>query len=299
MIITRLTGGLGNQMFQYAVARSLSIIKQTDFKMDVSGFGLFKPTAPPRRYELGHFNIIENFAQKREIHKFTKRPLFYRFVRRIFPFSNNIYPYNTFRYYTEKKWFIYDPHIFELQGNIYLDGYWQSEKYFKNIKDVIKEEFTVKTEPDEENKILLNKIRNCNAVAVHIRRGDYVENPCYFGLSDSDYYKKGVDLIGKRVADPHFFVFSDDIKWTKENLKIGFPTTCVTYNGENKGYEDLRLMSNCKHFIIANSSFSWWGAWLSESKNKIVIAPKKWYKEKDKKEWIDTKDLIPEGWIRI
>jgi len=293
-MITKLIGGLGNQMFQYAVARSLSVIKQTGFKMDVSGFELVKPPYTPRRYELNYFSIIENFASNEEIQMFKgKKANLSVFLGKIFSILQN----HTYHYYSEKK-FNYDPDVFELKGNIYLDGYWQTKKYFKNIKYIIKNDFTVKTEPDEKNKELINKIKNCNAVSVHVRRGDYVEVPLtssIHGTCGLDYYKKSIDLITERINNPHFFIFSDDTKWTKENLKIGFPTTYVTHNGPDKGYEDLRLMSNCRHFIIANSSFSWWGAWLSDNLDKIVLAPERWFM----KEGMDTKDLIPEGWIKV
>ncbi|PKM92335.1 MAG: alpha-1,2-fucosyltransferase [Euryarchaeota archaeon HGW-Euryarchaeota-1] len=294
MIITKLIGGLGNQMFQYAIARSLSVIKQTDFKMDISGFELIKPPYTPRRYELNNFNIIENFADSKEIQRFNgKKAHLSIFLGKIFPILQNY----TYHYYGEKQ-FNYNPDVFKLKGNIYLDGYWQTEKYFKNIEDVIRRDFTVKTEPDEKNKDLLNKIKNCNGVAVHVRRGDYAEVPLtssIHGICGLDYYKKSVDLIAEKADKPHFFVFSDDMEWTKENLKIDFPVTYLSHNRPDKGHEDLRLMSNCRHFIIANSSFSWWGAWLSNNPDKIVLAPERWFK----KEGMDTNDLIPDGWMRV
>ena len=299
MIITKLIGGLGNQMFQYAVARSLSVIKQTDFKIDISGFELVKPPYTPRRYELNHFNIVENFASKREIKMVHRKEYLSSFLERIFPLQKFPFLQNhTYHCYGEKKWFNYDQDIFKLKGDIYLDGYWQTEKYFKNIEDIIRRDFTVKTEPDEKNKDILNEIKNCNAVSVHVRRGDYVTSPLTSSIHDTcslDYYKKCIDLIAEKADKSHFFIFSDDAKWTKENLKIDFPTTYIAHNGPDKGYEDLRLMSNCRHFIIANSSFSWWGAWLSNNPNKIVLAPERWFR----KECMDTNDLIPEGWTIV
>jgi hypothetical protein len=288
MIITKLIGGIGNQMFQYAIARSIAYTNQTDFKMDITGF----ETYTLREYELGHFNIIEHFAKNEEIQRYKEKKSFCTaFFGKLFP---NLQDY---RYYKEKRTFHYDPGVFKLKGNVYLDGYWQTEKYFKSVGDIIKNDFTVKTEPDEKNRALLDNIKNCNAVAVHIRRGDYVLDPQISsrrGTCSLNYYRKSVDIIAKRISDPHFFVFSDDPKWTKENIKIDFPTTYITHNEPNKGYEDLRLMRHCNHFIIANSSFSWWGAWLSRNSDKMVLAPKRW-----KKDGTDTKDLIPGGWLRI
>jgi hypothetical protein len=275
-------------MFQYAIARSIAYTNQTDFKIDITGF----KTYSLREYELDHFNIIEHFATTEEIQRYKEKKSFCTaFWGKLFPNSQD------YRYYKEKA-FHYDPGIFKLKGDIYLDGYWQTEKYFKDIEDIIKNDFTVKTEPDEKNRDLFDQIKNCNAVAVHIRRGDYVMDPqteSILGSCSLDYYRKCVDIITKRISDPHFFVFSDDPKWTIENIKIDFSTTYSSHNGPNKGYEDLRLMSHCKHFIIANSSFSWWGAWLSDNADKIVLAPKRWLRKED----INTKDLIPEGWLRI
>lgn len=291
MIITKLIGGIGNQMFQYAIARSIAYTNQTDFKLDITGFESIKPPYTPREYELGIFNIIELFATTDEIQRYKeKKSLVTAVFEKIVPPG--------YHYYYEKKKFNYDPGVFELKGDIYLDGYWQTEKYFKGIENVILNDFTVKTEPAERNKALLYKIKNCNAVAVHIRRGDYASNPqasSSHGTCSLEYYRKCVDLIVKRVSDPHFFIFSDDSQWTIEHFKIDLPTTFISHNEPSKGYEDLRLMRHCKHFIIANSSFSWWGAWLSRNSDKIVLAPKRWLR----KEGISTEDLIPEGWIMI
>ena len=188
--------------------------------------------------------------------------------------------------------------MFELKGDIYIEGYWQTEKYFKNIEHTIKKDFTFKTKPDKNNQSLLNQIKNCNAVAIHVRRGDYVKNPVanrILGVCNLDYYNKCINLIIRKINNPHFFIFSDDPKWTINNLNIDFPATYVSHNGSDKGYEDLRLMSNCKHQIIANSSFSWWGAWLNNNPNKVVMAPKKWFNDLS----INTEDLIPESWVKI
>lgn len=295
LIITKLIGGLGNQMFQYAIARSIAHTRKADLKIDISGFELTGPQCTPRRYELNHFSIVENFANNKETQRFIgKKARLLTFFGKTLPILENY----TYHYYIEKKNFNYDQDVFESKGNIYLDGYWQTEKYFKNIKDVIKNDFTIKTKQDEKNNSLLKKIKNCDAVAVHVRRGDYVTSPLassICGTCSLDYYKKGVGIIVKRVHEPHFFIFSDDPEWAKKNLKIDFPTVYVTHNGADKGYEDMRLMSNCKHFVIANSSFSWWGAWLSCNPNKIILAPRKWFKKGD----VDTKDLIPKGWTRI
>jgi len=271
MIITRLIGGLGNQMFQYAVGRRAAHKHKTELKLDISWFK--NPEGAIKRdYLLNVFNIEEDFASKEEINKLKSKnrgllTLFY------------------------KK-------ILKINDNTYLEGYWQSEKYFKDIENIIRKEFTFKDKPDAANQKIISRIKNCDSVSIHIRRGDYIFDETtnkYHGVCGLDYYSNSVAMIVKKVKNPYFFIFSDDIKWVKQNLHLKFPCVYVDYNIGKKDYEDMRLMSNCQHNIIANSSFSWWGAWLNQYKNKIIIAPKKCFRDKS----IDTTDLIPQPWIKI
>jgi hypothetical protein len=282
-------GGLGNQMFQYAIARNLAYKNNDEIKLDIRWYKKYGL----REYLLGHFNIIESYADSAEIQKIKRSkkgsPTIFR---KLFL---NLFSKN-YLYYKEEI-FGYNTEIFKFKGNICLEGYWQSEKYFSDISDVIRNEFTLKTEPDEKNSKLLCQIKNCNAVALHVRRGDYLTNSVTSKILSTcslDYYSRCIDIIAKKIDNSHFFVFSDDLKWSRDNIRPNFPTTYVSHNGPDKAHEDLRLMSQCKHFIIANSSFSWWGAWLSSNPNKIVLAPKRWFKQN-----IDTKDLIPGGWIQV
>ena len=137
-----------------------------------------------------------------------------------------------------------------------------------------------------------------NSISLHVRRADYVTNPQanqFHGVSSMEYYNKAIHKIKSIISEPHFFIFSDDITWAKQNMIIDCPTTFVSHNGPDKNYDDLRLMSFCKHHIIANSSFSWWGAWLAMNKNKVVIAPTRWFNSPDR----NTKDVIPENWFSI
>jgi len=185
-----------------------------------------------------------------------------------------------------------------LPDHSYLEGYWGSEKYFKDIENIIRKEFTLKDKPDAINQKMISRIKNCDSVSIHIRRGDYIfdeKTNKYHGVCNLDYYLKAIALVAKKVKKPYFFIFSDDIRWAKQNLHLKFPCVYVNHNIGKKDYEDLRLMSNCCHNIIANSSFSWWGAWLNKNKDKIVIAPKKWFTDKS----INTKDLIPKQWLKI
>jgi hypothetical protein len=194
--------------------------------------------------------------------------------------------------------FPYDPNILKCNNHVYLEGYWQTEKYFKDIKEIILRDFTIVEEPDPRNKTMADQIRGSESVSIHVRRGDYVTNPttnAYHGTCSEDYYKKAIQIIKNRVHKPQFFIFSDDLTWVREHLDIGYPTVFVDFNGPDKDYEDLRLMSLCQNHIIANSSFSWWGAYLGSDPGKIVIAPKRWFKKTD----IITSDLLPESWIQL
>ena len=187
--------------------------------------------------------------------------------------------------------------INQVSPNAYLMGYWQSEKYFQFIEAIIRADFVFKQAMSNSNQLIANQIEQSNAVSLHVRRGDYANNPltaATHGLCSMDYYMQAIQHIGECVYEPNFFIFSDDIVWVKENLKINFPCFYVDGNYGEESYNDMRLMSLCKHHIIANSSFSWWGAWLNQYAGKIVIAPNKWFAHDT-----DVKDLLPESWVKL
>ena len=291
MIIVRLTGGLGNQFFQYAVARHLAEIHRTVLKLDISGFETYKL----HKYSLWSFNIQENFASPEEVAALSVRKqrivelLMTRALRR---------PPKSAPTHIREKHFHFDPDILNLPDSVYLDGYWQSEKYFADIADIIRQEFTVKTPQKGKDKDLAELMASCESVSLHIRRGDFVSAPQtnqVHGTCDLNYYFRCVENLTQTVKHPHFFIFSDEPQWARDNLKLPFSTTLVDHNGADKNYEDMRLMSQCKHHIIANSSFSWWGAWLCENLHKIVFAPIRWFADSD----INTNDLIPASWQRM
>ena len=290
MIITRLIGGLGNQMFQYVTGRRAAYINKTKLKLDIKGYEN-QVGMTPRKYCLDIFNIQENFASETEINKLKKNTFTQKVLKSIHPvFFNNSY--------IKEKHFHFDPDILKISDSSCLEGYWQSEKYFKDIEKIIHKEFTFKHKLDAANRKTISRIKNCDSVSIHIRRGDYVSNKqinTFHGICDLDYYNQAIEYVASKIKSPYFFVFSDDIQWTKQNLILKYPCAYVDHNIGKKDYEDMRLMSMCKHNIIANSSFSWWGAWLNRNPNKIVIAPKKWFKNKS----INTKDLIPQSWIKI
>jgi len=281
MIIVKLRGGLGNQMFQYATGRNLALRNNTKLKFDVTEL----ENDNLRSYELNVFYISGSIASRYRL------MLIRKFNKSIF---SKMLGQNYF--YIKQKTRNFDETILKKRGNIYLDGYWQSENYFKDIREIIVKDFTIKVEPKGENKSLLRKIENSNSVCIHVRRKDYIRNKKtkeFHGFCSLEYYNKAAKIIEKKVSNPKFFVFSDEPAWTKENLKLNKTTIYVDINNTKRSYEDLRLMSNCKHFIIANSSFGWWGAWLSNNAEKIICAPEKWFKS------VDEGDIVPKSWIRV
>lgn len=293
MVIVRLIGGLANQMFPYATARRIAHALDTELKLDISGFSIYgqRDDLEFRRYSLGVFNIQENFATEEEIRRLTvaqkgwMRKLLKKKARR--PPS-----------YIKEKQYHFDPSIMDLQGDIYLAGNWNSSRYFEDIDFILWREFTFKEEPTGKNRECLDKIKDFESVSIHVRRGDYVTNAKVnqvHGICDLDYYKKSIAAVAERVENPHFFIFSDDVAWTRKNLIIDFPYTIVDHNTTLAGHEDMRLMSQCKHNIIANSGFSWWAAWLNKNPDKLVIAPQKWFNT----EKYDTSSLIPAAWHRV
>lgn len=295
MIIVQLIGGLGNQMFQYATARAMACRNNMVLKLDIMGIEHVK-NGTPRKYELGVFNSVQNFATRDEIDKLRNltKHRFMRLARRI---VGREIPFCRSSYVIESQ-FQFDPSILTLLDSVYMQGYLASEKYFIDAQETILRDFTIKFEPTGFNRELANDILTKEAVSIHIRRGDYITDSKinkFHGTCSSEYYREAVNLIAKSVKQPHFFVFSNDPKWVMENFALNYPVTYVNHNGPEKGYEDLRLMNMCKYHIIANSSFSWWGAWLSQNHGKIVIAPKKWFNDPS----INTNDLIPDGWLRL
>lgn len=287
-IITRLIGGLGNQLFQYAAARALALRHGGSVKLDLSGFESYGL----RRYELGSYPIAASEASADELAAVAAPPpsgLVARIVARLSGPNPSHY---------REPHFHFDPNLSRQALPLYIDGYWQSERYFADAREPLVRELTPRDPLEPDNARTADMIRGTQAVSLHVRRGDYVTNArtnAYHGVCSLDYYRAAVAHLAAAVPNPHFFVFSDDHAWTRENLTTGHPTTFVDANPADRGFRDLQLMSMCRHHIIANSSFSWWGAWLNPSPSKIVTAPARWFAATDK----DTSDLIPEGWVRL
>lgn len=289
IVTVRLIGGLGNQLFQYATARALALRHGAEVKLDLSGFESYGL----RRYELDAYPIAADIAAPEELAAIDAgRPtsgLLGRVLARLRP--------HPAQHYREPHYH-YDPELARQALPILLDGYWQSERYFIDVADVIRRELTPRDALEPDNAAVAADIGEVNAVSLHVRRGDYVSNAhtnAYHGICSLDYYRAAVAHIREKVAEPHFFVFSDDHDWTRENLKLDLPMTYVVANAADRGYRDMQLMSLCQHHVIANSSFSWWGAWLNPSPAKMVVAPATWFAAGAN----DTKDLVPAGWVRL
>lgn len=256
MIITKIQGGLGNQLFQWAYGKSLAMKYKTDLSLDVSFYdNQYGNTY--RNFELFNFPKLTNVNQ----HNVKQ---------------NCIEIIDDFNY----KLFDY-----QKDNNYFLNGFWQSEKYFIDIKENIKEELSIDTETLEK----LNKIAIGNCVSLHIRRTDYVVSNGFHPVLTMDYYNLALEII--KDYD-NVLIFSDDIEWCKQNLS--FKNMIFVENNTN--IEDLWLMSLCKNNIIANSSFSWWGAWLNNNNDKKIIAPKKWFGINAN---LNCSDIVPTNWVKI
>ncbi len=276
-------GGLGNQMFQYAFARSLSLKYNIELKIDLSYLKNRNrnPDFVYRDYDLNLFNVHEDFEINCDrLFKFKK---LLRIKEPNFHYSHS--SVNSIEKLIKRK------------INIYLQGYWQSPIYFSKYEKQIREDFKFKNNiENSDNKIikLLHKIKSTSSVMINVRRTDYLKVPL-FNIIGLDYINKAKQILESKIQNPHYYIFSDDIAWCEENLKShNFTIVDHSYKGDKFGYY-LQLMSRCEHFIIPNSTFAWWSAWLNINKNKIVIAPKQWFTDIN----FNTKDLIPSDWITI
>ena len=279
-------------MFQYAASRALALAHKTSLKLDISGFSSYKLH---QGFELDRiFNCFTKVAEESDIRSilgWQSPKVIRRLVSRpsmslLRNIENVVEPH--FQYWLGIK---------QVPCDCYLTGYWQSEKYFEDVAGQIRNDFTFKLPLEGRNVELVDRLKQVNAVSLHVRRGDYVSNintAITHGVCSLEYYHTAIKYVAERVEQPVFVIFSDDIAWVKYNLKTNFPCLHVNHNHELESYNDMRLMSLCQHHIIANSSFSWWGAWLNQNPDKIVVAPKRWF-VKD----TNTQDLYPLHWVRL
>jgi len=291
MIIVKLLGGLGNQMFQYAVAKVIADKHKTKLKFDLRG--LYAGEDVRKTYELDIFGIKECQANHNEYFPFYRESLFgskilWKFVKEI----------RNLQHYIEQD-FTFNPMLLKHSSkNMLLRGLFQSEKYFVHKRDLILKEFTFTQALTGINLELSNLMGKKNSVAIHIRRGEFAIDKTInknIGTTSLDYYNKAIEYIENKLKNPVYYIFSDSPEWVKKNFTVLKNAIVVDWNTGKESYIDMQLMSMCKYNIIANSTFSWWGAWLNQNQDKIVIAPKKWFSGWD----YDTRDLIPKSWIRL
>ena len=301
MIIVLLQGGIGNQMFQYAAGRALAIRNNTVLKIDL-GFlkdGVLRENVDYRNYGLNNFCIIEDLISEEESDSFIRKCKFFSRLKLSWFNKKTDYRFPLPKIYCQKG-HGYDPEFVSISNNSYLIGYWQCAKYFAGIEEIIKKDFMFKNLPDQSNTVLLNRINGCESVAIHIRRGDFKNLPG-LGTINPGYYIKAINYLVEKLNNPALFFFSDEMEWVKENFN-SIKSDCVKYymeinNSAGSEADDLRLMSNCNHNIIGNSTFGWWGAWLNSNPDKIIIAPEKLFADPaiDKQ----LQGMIPDNWVRL
>ncbi len=275
---------LGNTLFQYAVGRNLSIRRNTTLKLNLCGSedknNCLKNSL---LRQLSQFNLKAELS--------VIRPAATKSIG-----SEKILPPTTI--FEEKEWgFI--PEVLELDGNITLEGYFQSEKYFIEIEDVIREDLTLSVNSDEP---LFNRYRDeilrTNSVSIHVRRGDYLELDSH-NICTLNYYSKSIEFLQSQFSDLQFFVFSDDINWCSENFRFKSRTFVNMNKAENNPLLDFKLMSSCKHNIITNSSYSWWAAWLNDNVEKLVVSPDRWFSKEAALRWKVGSEPLLEDWKTI
>ena len=290
-VVVHIVGGLGNQFFQYAAGRSLSDRLGCDLVLDLRGLH----EIGDRKYRLEKYKIraivgSQEYLKKYPYWRSTRYSRFREKMSRTFP---HFLHYPLFR----AENFSYDDRFENIKTPVYLMGYWQSEKYFSWNRNKIIDDLVLLNNNCEKSD-LYNKISSSNSVALHIRRGDYVSNPAaaaFHGLCSLSYYQSALNILQNRIKNMEIFIFTDDSEWVKENLIIKYPSHIVESVGDDSDLLDFELMRQCKHHIIANSSFSWWGAWSCKSEDKQIIAPKRWFLDKT---W-NTSDLVPDSWLLV
>ena len=287
MIVVRLCGGLGNQLFQYATGRRLADSRGAELVLDLAWYERTPSFNTPRKYELDRYPVRARTTTATE--DWSCRLHGVRLLRSV-PIVRR------WRNFRERS-FDFDPSVLSLPDDTYLDGYWQSDRYFADVSDAIRVEATPRSPAGTQDRRVGEAIAATSAVSVHVRRGDYVSQraaAAFHGTCSPDYYRAALAMIVRHVPNPHFFVFSDDVDWARRHIAPLGPIVFVDHNGPDAAFQDLRLMASCKHHVIANSSFSWWGAWLNPQTDKVVVAPKLWFADGR-----STPTLMPSTWIRL
>ncbi len=287
MIITRIVGGLGNQMFQYAVGRALSLASGQPLKLDLTDMDRDRL----RSLQLDQFNIKGDIASLDEVPAKQRNSMFGRIMTSVK--NRSRVPQRV------EKSAQFDPTILLIREPVHLTGYWQTEKYFADYADIIRQDFSLKQPFSAQRQNTLRMIEEAQSpVSVHVRRGDYVSNPSansIHGTCEPEWYAKAMHTMGSTMKDATFFVFSDDPQWARENLATLGKMIFIEPQSDGRDGEDMHLMAACHSHIVANSTFSWWGAWLNPRERKRVIAPASWFRSQAH----DNPDLVPSSWERL
>ena len=291
-VIVRIEGGLGNQLFQYAAGRALADRLGCELALDLRGLAL----NADRPYHLNRYAVRAQLADATTLDSLpdwrAKRASRFRswLMLQGWPVSEYVgfWP----------RSFAFDPRFEAIQQGVFLVGYWQSERYFSTHRARLLSDLQLTTPANPSLQAWLAQVRSCQSVALHVRRGDYVSNPAaaqFHGLCDLRYYEESMARLAAQYNDLQVFVFSDDLNWAQSHLKLNVPTHWVQGHSTEEPHLDLEIMRHCQHHILANSSFSWWGAWLCERSGQQVFAPKKWFAD----ETVDTSDVIPARWHQL
>lgn len=284
MIITRLAGGLGNQLFQYALGRSIAERYSLELKLDINSFAKDRL----RSFELDNFKMELNYATQNEISRLKGgESIYHKSLRKVY--NKNFG--RAYTYCAEIEFGSFQD-INCKTGGLYLDGYWQNELYFNEIRKILIDELQPVSVSDEAKRFIENPV-SFHKVGVHVRRGDYISSEksnTKHGFSGLDYYIKAIEYVRKEINSPLFFIVSDDIEWCKHNLSFD---DCVFIDSTTNHYDDFVILKSCDIQIISNSTFSWWAAWLNHSINKIVISPNKWFNDNN------SVNIAAASWIRL
>lgn len=291
MVIIRVTGGLGNQLFQFAMGLSIEETLGYQVKYDLSDYKI----VGSRKFDLDKFVSNFQIASIEEIER--NNNVLQKVKFKIFQWVGFPFGLKGLKYYLERN-FQYDEKVFDIANEVYLSGYWQSDRYFVNHRVKLLERIKISDSHSPDCIKYLKQIRSSNSVSIHVRRGDYVSNSkvkSIYTTCDLGYYEKAIQSLSAQFEDLTFFVFSDDMEWVTSHFSKFERMIFVNVNLGDTAFEDLKLMSNCKHNIIANSTFSWWAAWLNQHEGKVVIAPKSWYTQI----WRNSTNLVPADWHRL
>ncbi|MBB5030467.1 alpha-1,2-fucosyltransferase [Prosthecobacter vanneervenii] len=322
MTLVEISGGLGNQLFQYAMARRLALRGDGIMHADLYQLGL-PQNQPPRKFRLDLFHscvqplpwhCVWRYSKREFLDRLTRRYLPKKLARRLLSLaarrglkspcayrfdacvSGRPKPMLQIGMVVSERQFHFDPEVLDLSGDLLLMGYWQTEKYFADIAPQLRAELQVKTPQTGQNLAVGCQMRAQQSVSLHIRRGDKAVAKDFNG-STAEYHQRAMAWFRERLSNPVFFVFTDDWDWVQQHLPAAPDVIHVNHNSQDQEYEDLRLMSQCRHHIIALSSFSWWGAWLNPSPDKLVVCPphKRWFNFPN----CDTVDIFPDTWVQI